>query len=85
MGFGSRVQFALIATIVDMVMAIVHYRIGVAYLYPTARNHPGPFSPLIGQLEAVIPLVLMLGLLFPWAYVVYGAVQDERSVQRRRV
>jgi hypothetical protein len=27
----------------------------------------------------------MLGLLFPWAYVVYGAVQDERSVQRRRV
>jgi hypothetical protein len=85
MGFGSRIQFALIVTIVDMTMAIIHFRVGVAFLYPLARDHPGPFSPLIGQLEAVIPLVLMLALLFVWGYVVYGAVQDERSVNRRRV
>lgn len=85
MAFIARLQFALIATVVDLAAAIVYFRVGTENLFPIARNHPGPFSPLIGQMEAVFPVILMLGLLFPWGFLVYGAVQEERSVQRRRV
>lgn len=85
MSFMARLQFALIATIVDVVTAIVYFRIGTAELFPIVRNNPGPFSSLIGQMEAVFPLILMLGLLFPWGFLIYGAVQEERSVKRRRV
>lgn len=81
----ARLKYALYATVLDLAVAIVYFRAGVGELFVVARNHPGPFSPLIGQMEAVFPLVLMLGLLFPWAWVVYGAVQRERSVDRRRV
>lgn len=81
----ARLRYALYATILDIAVAIVYFRAGVGSLFPVARNHQGPFSPVIGQMEAVFPLVLMLGILFPWAYVIYGAVQRERSVDRRRV
>lgn len=83
MGFPARVTYATIATVVDVVVAIIYFRIGEGHLFPMVSSG-GPFSPIIGQMEAVFPLVLMIGLLFPWAYVIYGAVQDEKSVTRRR-
>jgi hypothetical protein len=81
----DRLRYALFATILDLAVAIVYFRVGEAQLFDIASAHQGPFSPLIGQMQAVFPVVLMLGLLFPWAYVVYGAVQTERTVDRRRV
>lgn len=81
----ARLRYALYATVLDLAVAIVYFRAGVGELFPIATTHQGPFSPVIGQMEAVFPLVLMLGILFPWAYVIYGAVQRERAVDQRRV
>lgn len=80
-----RIMFAFALTIADAIAAVIYYRIGVGELFPIANNHQGPFSPLIGQLKAIVPLVLMLLLVFAWGYVVWGAVQRERSVRARGV
>jgi len=81
----ARLRYALYATILDITVAIIYFRVGEGQLFDIASNHQGPFSPLIGQMQAVFSVILMLGLLFPWGYVVYGPVQTERTVDRRRV
>lgn len=81
----ARLRYALFATVLDIIVAIIYFRVGEGQLFDLASNHPGPFSPLIAQMQAVFPIVLMLGLLFPWGWVIYGSVQTEKTVDRRRV
>jgi len=45
----------------------------------------GPFSTPIVWLDRIVPVVVVVLLLAVWAWVVFGAVQDERTVDRRRV
>lgn len=82
----KRVWFAIRVNIAMGLAAIIHFRIGVDYLYPMgATQHPGPFSTYAGALENIVPVAIALAILASWAWVVYGSVQEEqrRALQPR--
>jgi len=46
---------------------------------------PSCFSQPVVILEAIVPIILLVLLAAVWLWVIAGAVQDERTVQTRRV
>ena len=70
-------RFALLTTILVAVQAIIYFRVGQAHLFDMVGE--GPFSGVIGQMEAVIPITLGLWLLAAWGLVFWSRVQRERS------
>jgi hypothetical protein len=45
----------------------------------------GTFSTPVVWLDRLVPVIVVILLLAVWAWVIAGAVQDERTVDRRRV
>ena len=64
--------------------AVLYNRIFVSELLPLVEEG-GTFSQPVFIMNRVVPVALAVVLLAVWVWVVAGAVQDEQTVDRRRV
>ena len=78
-----RIGFAVFSSLAIAVGALIYNEVFVAELLPIVPTE-GPFGTPVVWLERVVPIVLLVLLLAVWVWVVAGAVQDERRVDRRR-
>jgi protein-S-isoprenylcysteine O-methyltransferase Ste14 len=78
-----RFGVALFYTVGLAIGGIIYRQVGVNVLFPMV-DPDGTFSTPVIWLENIVPLVLLIILLAVWAWVIAGAVQDERTVDRRR-
>jgi hypothetical protein len=74
----------MFSTISLMIGGLIYNEVFVAALLPVVPTS-GPFSTPITWLENLVPLILVMLLLVVWAWVVIGAVEDEKTVRRSRV
>lgn len=74
----------MFSTISLMIGGLIYSEVFVSALLPIVPTS-GPFATPITWLENLVPLILVMLLLVVWSWVVIGAVEDERTVQRRRV
>ena len=79
-----RIGVALASTLGLMVGGLLYNEVFVAELMPII-DMSGTFSQPVVWLNRIVPAVLLILLVAVWGWVIVGAVQDERSVQRRRV
>lgn len=75
----KRVWFAIRVNIAMGLAAIIHFRIGVDYLYPMAQTHSGPFTQYAAALEGIVPIAIALAFIATWGWVIYGTVQEEQK------
>jgi len=80
----KRFGVALFYTLGLAVGAIFYQRVFVDTLLPLVEQG-GAFSQPVFILSRIVPIVLLVILLAVWVWVVAGAVQDETTVDRRRV
>jgi hypothetical protein len=80
----QRFGVGLFSTIAAMIGGLVYNRVFVDALLPLV-DPGGRFSQPVIWLDNLVPIVLVMLLLAVWAWVIAGAVQDERTVDRRRV
>jgi len=80
----QRIGVALFWTLGLMVGGLVYNEVFLAELYPLVDTS-GTFATPIVWLNRIVPVVLVILLLAVWVWVIAGAVQDERTVDRRRV
>jgi len=80
----QRIGVAMFSTISLMIGGLIYNEVFVAALLPVIPTS-GPFSTPITWLENLVPLILVMLLLVVWAWVVIGAVEDEKTVRRSRV
>ena len=78
-----RFGYGLFSTLVLMVGGLLYNRVFVDNLMPLIDMN-GTFSQSISWLDTLVPIILAGLLLFTWAWVVAGAVREERTVDRRR-
>lgn len=76
----KRVWFAVRVNIAMALLAIIHFRIGVDYLYPLAtEDFQGVFSQWAAALENIVPIAIAVIVVATWAWVIYGTVQEEQK------
>lgn len=80
----QRLRFAFISTIAIAIVGIIYAEVWSAVLFPMI-DKDGIFSTPAIWLDRLAPLILVFLLLTVWIWVIAGAVQDERTVDRRRV
>ena len=80
----QRIGVALFFTIGLAVGAVLYTQVFVQTLVPVV-DMDGQFSQPVVILEAIVPIILLVLLAAVWLWVIAGAVQDERTVQTRRV
>jgi hypothetical protein len=80
----QRIGVALFFTIALAVGGLLYNEVFVQTLLPVV-DMSGQFSQPVGMLEVIVPIVLLVLLGAVWLWVIAGAVQDETSVDRRRV
>ena len=80
----SRIRVAFIWTIALAVGGIVYTNVFSAELLPII-DKDGLFSTPVIWLDNLVPIIIATLLLAVWIWVIAGAVQDERTVDRRRV
>jgi len=80
----QRIGVALFWTLGLMVGGLIYNRVFAAELFPMV-DPSGTFSTPVIWLDRIVPVVLVILLLAVWAWVIAGAIQDERTVDRRRV
>ena len=80
----QRIGVALFWTLGLMVGGLIYNRVFAAELFPMV-DPSGTFSTPVIWLNRIVPVVLVVLLLAVWAWVIAGAIQDERTVDRRRV
>jgi len=80
----QRIGVALYTTIALMIGGLIYNRVFVSELVPLVESG-GTFSTPVTWLVRIVPIVLVILLLAVWVWVIAGAVQDERTVDRRRV
>jgi len=80
----GRIRVAIFSTVALAVAGVIYTRVFAAHLLPLIDTS-GTFSTPIVWLDQLAPLVIVILLLAVWAWVIAGAVQEERSVDRRRV
>ena len=80
----QRIGVAMFFTLGLMVGGLMYNRVFVDTLLPIV-DESGLFSQPVLILERIVPIILLVLLLAVWAWVVAGAVQDERTIDRRRV
>jgi len=78
----QRIGVGLKFTLALALAAILYQRVFVATLLPQVATD-GPFSTPVVWLERVVPVAIVIILLATWVWVIAGAVQDERTVDRR--
>jgi len=80
----QRFGVALVWTIGLAVAGLLYNEVFVSELFPMIDTD-GIFSTPVVWLERLVPVVIVILLLAVWVWVIAGAVQDERTVDRRRV
>jgi len=80
----QRIGVAMFFTIALAVGGLLYNEVFVQTLLPVV-DMDGQFSQPVGLLEAIVPIVLLVLLAAVWLWVIAGAVQDERTVNTRRV
>jgi len=80
----QRIGVALFSTLALMVGGLVYNEVFVSELLPLVDTS-GQFSTPVVWLDRLVPVVLVALLVAVWVWVIAGAVQDERTVDRRRV
>jgi len=80
----NRIRVAFIWTIALAVGGIVYTNVFSAELLPII-DKDGLFSTPVIWLDNLVPIIIATLLLAVWIWVIAGAVQDERTVDRRRV
>jgi hypothetical protein len=80
----QRIGVAIFFTMALAVGGLLYNEVFLQTLLPVV-DMDGQFSQPVGLLEVIIPIVLTVLLAAVWLWVIVGAVQDERSVNRRRV
>ena len=79
-----RIGIAFWVSVGCAIAGIIHYRVGVEYLYPLAINDfPGPMSSSVETLQYMVPAVLSIIILGMFAWALAGGVQEEKSRVRR--
>jgi hypothetical protein len=79
-----RIGVALFTTVGLMIAGLLYNEVFVQELLPLV-DKDGLFSTPVMWLENLVPIVIVAILLATWAWVIAGAVQDEKTVDRRRV
>jgi hypothetical protein len=79
-----RIGVAIIWTIGLAMAGLIYNRVFVSALLPLVDPN-GTFSTPVTWLDNLVPVVIVILLLAVWIWVIAGAVQDERTVDRRRV
>jgi hypothetical protein len=80
----QRIGFAFGSTIALGFVSIIYERAFKQSLVPLISTD-GIFSEPVFILERIVPVLIAMLLLGVWIWVIWGAVQDERTVDRRRV
>jgi len=80
----QRIGVAMFSTISLMIGGLIYNEVFVAALLSVVPTS-GPFSTPITWLENLVPLILVMLLLVVWAWVVIGAVEDEKTVRKSRI
>jgi len=80
----QRIAVALKFTIGLMIAGVLYSEVFVSNLLP-AVDTGGIFSTPVVWMNRIVPIVIVTILLAVWIWVIAGAVQDERTVDRRRV
>jgi len=80
----QRIGVALVWTVGNMVAGLIYNRVFVDSLLPLVDTN-GTFSTPVVWLDRIVPIVIVVLVLAVWVWVIAGAVQDERTVDRRRV
>jgi len=80
----QRFGIAIFSTISLMVAGLLYNEVFVAELLPLVDTSHTFATPVV-WLELLAPVVIVILLLAVWAWVIAGAVQDERTVNRQRV
>ena len=80
----QRIGVAIFFTIALAVGGLLYQQVIVEVLLPVV-DMSGQFSQPVGMLEVIVPIVLLVLLGAVWLWVIAGAVQDERTVDTRRV
>jgi len=80
----QRIGVALFWTLGLMVGGLMYNEVFVSALLPIVDTS-GLFGTPVVWLRRIVPVVLVILLLAVWVWVIAGAVQDERTVDRRRV
>jgi hypothetical protein len=78
----QRIGVAMFWTIGLLIGGLLYNRVFVGNIMPLVDTG-GTFSTPVVWLENLMPIVLLVLLLAVWAWVIAGAVQDERTVDRR--
>jgi len=80
----QRIAVAFVWTVGTAIGGLVYNRVFTDALLPLV-DPDGTFSTPVTWLDNLVPVILVLLLLAVWIWVIAGAVQDERTVDRRRV
>jgi len=80
----QRFGVGFFSTIALMIGGVLYRQVFVDALLPLV-DPEGQFSQPVVWLDNLVPIILVMLLLAVWAWVIAGAVQDERTVDRRRV
>jgi len=80
----NRLAVAFFYTVGLGVGGILYGSVFVDELQPLVSDG-GQFSFLVRWLDVIVPLVLVGILVVVWYWVITGAVQEEQTVQRRRL
>jgi hypothetical protein len=79
----QRIGVAVIWTLSLMVGGLVYQRVFVEQLLPLI-DRSSRWANAVIWADRIAPLVLVMLALAIWSWVIAGAVQDERTVDRRR-
>jgi hypothetical protein len=80
----KRIGVAMFFTLALAIAAMIYNRVFVQQLLPLVEQG-GTFSQPAFILESLVPILLAVLLGASWLWVIAGAVQDERTVDTRRV
>lgn len=71
-------------TIAIAIGAFFYHEVFVEHLLEIAPQS-GPFAAPVVHIQYVVPIVLVTFLGAVWTWMIYGVVQQERTVERRQV
>lgn len=78
-----RFGVGLFSTLGLMIGGLLYNRVFVESLLPLI-DRSGTFSTPVIWLDRLVPVILVILLLAVWAWVVAGAIQEERTIDARR-
>ena len=72
------------STIAIAIGAFFYHEVFMEHLLDLAPQS-GPFAAPVTQIQYIVPIVLATFLAAVWTWMIYGVVQEERTVDRRQV